>query len=131
MFISYFSIAIHELGENCIQNFHLGRYIVGYTVGNLVLRRSVIPPKIKVLNKVIPILMCFYCLISNWSIASRTKGVHHQMKCDAINDFKLFLTVYCRIYCRKYLTSNQTPRYKSKCIYIFAHSSHIILKCLL
>ena len=26
------------LGENCIQNFHLGRYIVGYTVGNLVLR---------------------------------------------------------------------------------------------
>ena len=27
------------LGDNCIQNFHLGRYIVGYTVGNLVLRR--------------------------------------------------------------------------------------------
>ena len=26
------------LGDNCIQNFHLGRYIVGYTVGNLVLR---------------------------------------------------------------------------------------------
>ena len=25
------------LGDNCIQNFHLGRYIVGYTVGNLVL----------------------------------------------------------------------------------------------
>ena len=30
-----------ELGDNCIQNFHLGRYIVGYTVGNLVLRRRV------------------------------------------------------------------------------------------
>ena len=29
------------LGDNCIQNFHLGRYIVGYTVGNLVLRRRV------------------------------------------------------------------------------------------
>ena len=28
-----------DLGDNCIQNFHLGRYIVGYTVGNLVLRR--------------------------------------------------------------------------------------------
>ena len=28
-------------GDNCIQNFHLGRYIVGYTVGNLVLRRRV------------------------------------------------------------------------------------------
>ena len=25
------------LGDNCIQNFHLGRYIVGYTVRNLVL----------------------------------------------------------------------------------------------
>ena len=30
-----------QLGVNCIQNFHLGRYIVGYTVGNLVLRRRV------------------------------------------------------------------------------------------
>ena len=30
------SIVIH-LGDNCIQNFHLGRYIVGYTDGNLVL----------------------------------------------------------------------------------------------
>ena len=29
------------LGDNCIQNFHLGRYIVEYTVGNLVLRRRV------------------------------------------------------------------------------------------
>ena len=30
---------INHLGDNCIQNFHLGRYIIGYTVGNLVLRR--------------------------------------------------------------------------------------------
>ena len=30
-----------KLGDNCIQNFHLGRYIIGYTVGNLVLRRRV------------------------------------------------------------------------------------------
>ena len=28
-----------ELGDNSIQIFHLGRYSVGYTVGNLVLRR--------------------------------------------------------------------------------------------
>ena len=28
-----------ELGDNCIQNFHFGRYIVGYTVGNIVLQR--------------------------------------------------------------------------------------------
>ena len=30
-----------QLGDNHIQNFHLGRYIVGYTVGNLVLWRGV------------------------------------------------------------------------------------------
>ena len=30
-----------HLGDNCVQNFHFGRYIVGYTVGNLVLWRSV------------------------------------------------------------------------------------------
>ena len=30
-----------HLGDNCIQNFHLGTYIVGYMVGNLVLRRHV------------------------------------------------------------------------------------------
>ena len=59
------------LGDNCIQNFHLGRYIVGYTVGNLVLQRRVsgavkrdfrtisddIPPQMKILKMVIPILM--------------------------------------------------------------------------
>ena len=28
-----------KLGDNCIQNFHLGRYIAGYTVGNVVLPR--------------------------------------------------------------------------------------------
>ena len=26
-----------ELGDNCIQNFYLGRFIIGYMVGNLVL----------------------------------------------------------------------------------------------
>ena len=30
-----------KLGDSCIQIFHLWRYIVGYTVGNLVLRRRV------------------------------------------------------------------------------------------
>ena len=29
------------LGDTCIQFFHLGKYIFGYTVGNLVLRRRV------------------------------------------------------------------------------------------
>ena len=65
-------LVIHiHLGDNCIQNCHLGRYIVGYTVGNSVLQRRVsgaiksksehkpddIPPQIKILNMVIPILM--------------------------------------------------------------------------
>ena len=35
------SLKSQKLGDNCIQNFHLGRYIVGYTVGNFVLRRRV------------------------------------------------------------------------------------------
>ena len=30
---------MYNLGDNCIQNFHLGSYIVGYMVGNLVLWR--------------------------------------------------------------------------------------------
>ena len=32
-------IFYRQLGDNCIQNFHFGRYFVGYTVGNLVLQR--------------------------------------------------------------------------------------------
>ena len=30
-----------KLGDNCIQNFHLVQYIVGYMVGNFVLRRRI------------------------------------------------------------------------------------------
>ena len=81
-----------------------------------------IPPQIKILNMVIPILMCFYYLVSNWSVASCIKphkGIHHPTKNDVIYDVKLFPTVYRRIYCRKFLTlSNQTSCYKSKCIRI-------------
>ena len=28
--------SVVNLGDNCIQNFHSGRYVVGNTVGNLV-----------------------------------------------------------------------------------------------
>ena len=46
-------------------------------------------------------------------------AARHPTKCDVINDFKLFPTVYHRIYCHKLFTlSNQTSRYKSKCIRI-------------
>ena len=54
-------------------------------------------PQIKNLNMVIPILMCFYSLASNWSVASRIKphkGVCHPIKYDIINDVKLFPTGY-------------------------------------
>ena len=54
-----------------------------------------IPPQMKILNMVFPILMRFYSLVSNWSVASRMKphkGVRYPTKCDVINDLKLFLT---------------------------------------
>ena len=38
-FTLYLLVRTCHYGENCIQNFHLGRYIVGYTVSNLVLRQ--------------------------------------------------------------------------------------------
>ena len=77
-----------------------------------------IPPQMKILDMVIPILMHFCSLISNMSVASFIKP-HLVQKRDLINDVKLFATIYCRIYCRKYLTlSNQTSCYKSKCIRI-------------
>ena len=50
------------------------------------------------------------------------KAARHPTKCDVINDVKLFLTVYGRIYCRKYLTlSNQRSHYKLKCIRIVVY----------
>ena len=66
------------LGDNYIQNFHLGRYIVSFMVGNFVLRHRHIsgvvncnsdyktndtPPQMKILNMVIPILMHFLIFI--------------------------------------------------------------------
>ena len=46
------------LGDNCIQNVHVGRYIVGYMAGNFVLRRRV--PQMNILNMVIPMEISFY-----------------------------------------------------------------------
>ena len=50
-----------------------------------------IPPKMKMLNMVIPILMHFYSFVSNWSVARRVPR-----KCYVINDVKQFPTVYRR-----------------------------------
>ena len=74
-----------------------------------------IPPQMKILNMVIPILMHFCTFDSNPIVESRIKP-HVIQKCDVINDVKLFPAVYRRIYYRKFLTlSNQTSRYISKC----------------
>ena len=114
--IKIFVLSIFELGDNCIQNFHLGRYVVGYTVGNLVLPRR--PSNFRTYihgytsQNDIPILMHFCSFISNWSVASRIT-----MKYEVINDVKQFPTIYHRISCRKFLTlSNQMSCDKSKCI---------------
>ena len=66
-------------------------------------------------------------MISNALLQFRLKKEHckpheatrHPTKCVVINDIKLFLTVYQRIYCCRYLTlSKQMSRYKIKYIRI-------------
>ena len=112
---------------------YLGRYIVGYTVGNLVLRRRASGAVKRDFRTYIrrytsPNKFFEYGYPhSNALLQFRLKlesckpqnVARHLTKCDVINDVKLFPTVYHRIYCRKFLTlSNQAPRYKSKCIRI-------------
>ena len=48
------------------------------------------------------------------------KAAHHPLKCDIINEVKLFQTVYCMmIDCSKiWMLSNQMSHYNSKCIRI-------------
>ena len=49
------------------------------------------------------------------------KAACHVTKCDVINDFKIFPTVYRRKYwnsCKFLTLSNQTSHFKSKCIRI-------------
>ena len=129
---------IHNLGDNCTQNFHLGRYIVGYTVGNLVLRRRASGAVKRDFRTYIRrytspnenfeygyphsnALMQFDLKLER---CKPHKAARHQTKGDVIDDVKLFPTVYRRIYCRKFLTlSNQTSRYKRKCIRIIIYTS--------
>ena len=49
-----------------------------------------IPPQMKILNMVIPILMHFCSFLRNWSV----EPAGRPMKCDVINDVKLFPTGY-------------------------------------
>ena len=71
-----------------------------------------IPHKMKTLNIVIPILMHFCSFLS--SQIEKLQAACHPMKCDVLNDIKVFPIYFC-----KFLTlSNQTSHYKSKCIRI-------------
>ena len=120
-----------HLGDNCIQNFHLGRYIVGYTVGNLVLRRCAsetvkrdFRPYMYIQRYTSPNENCEYgyshsnALLRSGlklELCKPHKAARHPTKCGVINDVKQ----YRWIYCRKFLTlSNQTSGYKLKCIRI-------------
>ena len=96
-----------------------------------------IPPQMKILNMVIPILMhyqhfpfkknsemYFVALIRPAAascikpLASCIYSLVNQWKATLRNDFG-FPTVYRRIYCRKFMTlSNQTSRCIFKCIRI-------------
>ena len=103
----------NHLGENCIQNFSLRRYIVGYTVGNLVLRRRAsgavkrdfrtyiqryTSPN-EVLNMVFPHSNALLKL----ERCKPHKAARHPTKDDKIDDVKLFPTAFLTL-------SNQTSR---------------------
>ena len=81
-----FTLHCHYLGDNCIQNVHLGRYIICYMVGNFVLRRRFsrtikhiiddIPSQMKILNIVIPILINFLTFVNQrHSILHQTEAL--------------------------------------------------------
>ena len=140
------SLLCPYLGDYCIQNFHLGRYFVEYTVGNLVLwrrvsgavkrdfrtyiRRYTSPNEIFEYGYPFP-----YEILQFRLKLKRCKphnAARHSTKCGVINDVKLFPTVYRRIYWRKFLTfPNQKSRYKSKCIRIRSYCAFTSIKTLL
>ena len=65
-----------------------------------------IPPQMKILNMVIPILMRFDSFVSNWSVSSHIMPHVIQAKCDVINDVKLFPTGY-----RQYIAGYTVPNF--------------------
>ena len=86
----------NQLGDNCIKNFHLGRYIVGYTVGNLVLRRRASGAVKRDFRTYIwrytsPNENVEYGYPhSNVLLQFEHKAARHPTKCDVINEVKLF-----------------------------------------
>ena len=75
------------------------------------------PPQIKNFENGYPHSNAFLQFCLELECCKPHKASHHPTKFDVSNDVKQFQTVYCRIYCRKFLTlSNQISHYKSKCI---------------
>ena len=127
-----------NLGDNCIQICHLGRYIVGYTVGNFVLRprvsgavkhnfrpyiRRYTAPNAKFEYGYPQSNVLFNIYKSKPGICLKNISCIsdvYSLRCPIISDFAYdvgFPTVYRGIYCLKFLTlSNQTSRYICKCI---------------
>ena len=88
-----------KLGDNCIQNFHLGRYIRLYTSPNENFEYGY-PHSNTLLQSRLKMERC-----------KPHKAARHPTHYNVINDVKLFPTVYRRIYCRKFLAlSKQTSR---------------------
>ena len=134
---------IHYLGDNCIQNFYLGQYIVGYMVGNFVLprhvsravkgnfrpynRRYTSPnenfeygyPNSNALFNIYPSKAQYFA--PNVSFDSNEKPIRQPITSNVTYDVDA-ATVYrirIRIYRRKFLMlSSQTSRYILKCIRI-------------
>ena len=112
MFTCFIEVS-NDLGDDCIQNFHFGRYIVGYTVGNLVLRRRAngtvkrdFRTYITSPNKNFEYGYLHSNVLLQFDLKLERckpyKATRHQTKCGVIDDVKLFPTVYRRIYCRKF-----------------------------
>ena len=123
----------YKLGDNCVQIFHLGRYIIEYRVGNLVILQQMSGDVKQDFQMYIQRYTSsnekfeYGYPLSNALVQSRLKldrckphkVTHHPMKCDIIYDLKLFPTVYHMIFCHKFsLLFNQTSHYKIKCIRI-------------
>ena len=133
--------SVVDLGDNCNQNFHLGSFIVRYTVGNLVLRRRYTSQNenfeygyphsnalftffsFKMTARmyfVAPVRPAAASCIK--PLASCIYSLFSQFKTTLCNHVG-FATVYRRIYCRKFMTlSNQTSRCIYKCIRINENS---------
>ena len=131
----------NHLGDNCIQNVHLWRYIIGNIVGKFVLRRHLsgaVERNLRPYNRWYisqnenfeygyPHSNALFNIYSskaqhfapNWSFVNNVKQLRQPITRAVTYDVG-DPTVYRRIYWRKFLTSsNQTLRYIRKFIRIW------------